>query len=436
MSEETKVADEIEQVPSESEPPYRFICGPAGCGKTFQAKEDADYRTLLVSTTGIAAINLGGTTINAAIGYFDYGSLKENYTNGWLQSRLRKYRSGGTTRIVVDEASMMDGRQLVVLCKGIDEVNEDVDRGWDGDDSDDPRIHLTLVGDFAQLPPVDAPFCFEVPVWERFERNTVRMTGTRRQDDADFIGALRCARRGDGRGALEYFRARLHPTKDDSFDGPTVLATNVEVDRFNSLRYDLLGGNEFVFRAKREGKQRGEWKHIPDELRLREGALVMILSNYKEPGSRHYTYINGDLGTFEGYDEAENAFAQAVLGRPASQVALVRLQRTGQVTPVVQVRREFLVPTGALGVRKEKFTVEGWVEYTPLRLAWACTVHKSQGLSLDKVQVAYQHHFFSNPGSLYVALSRARSAEGLRLVGTPEVFVERCRADPRVERWL
>jgi ATP-dependent exoDNAse (exonuclease V) alpha subunit len=80
--------------------------------------------------------------------------------------------------------------------------------------------------------------------------------------------------------------------------------------------------------------------------------------------------------------------------------------------------------------------VLGQVEFMPLRLAWASTVHKSQGLSLDKVQVDFRDRFFGSPAMLYVALSRCRTLDGLRLVGMREVFVRACRMDERVRNYV
>jgi len=83
-----------------------------------------------------------------------------------------------------------------------------------------------------------------------------------------------------------------------------------------------------------------------------------------------------------------------------------------------------------------KWEIVGAITYLPLRIAYASTVHKSQGLSLDKVQVNIRDPFFKSPGMLYVALSRARTAAGLRLVGSPRALIERCASDPRLRSWL
>lgn len=426
---DTDTEESLEALMSPDAPLTCYMGGPAGCGKSFlvRAWEERDRRVQLVSTTGIAALNLGGTTINSALGYFDTASMRDAYVDGWLQARLRKNRSSGFTRWVVDEVSMMDAEQLDILMKAVDEVNED-------DKRPDKQVGVVLVGDFAQLPPVKGEFVFSAKCWPRFQKNGMILTQIRRQADEAFITALRHARRGEGEKALEFFRPLLHERKDDEFQGTTILAKNDEVDRYNELRHEALPGRLHSFETKREGKPRGEWAKIPDQVELKEGALVMVLANRYDPEYEEYVYVNGDLGTFLGpFPDSEATRSGAVQAWGAR----VRLQRDGggEVT-VRRVTRENSKATGATGAKKDRVKVEGTVTYMPLRLAYASTVHKSQGLSLDTVQISYSNHFFSNPGSMYVALSRARTAEGLRLVGNPDTFIARCRADERVTRWL
>ncbi len=430
-------------------PTFSFLTGAAGCGKTFATKDWASREKLLLcATTGIAAINLGGTTINSILGYFDTKSLMESYTGGWLTARLGKLWKAGIRRIIIDEASMLDGDQLTYLCRAIDEVNG---RGYvlksqDWGEAGSPELGLTLVADFCQLGPVKAPFAFESPEWSRFTEPgaTITLTEIRRQSDPDFIQALRATRRGDGRAALDYFGAALQSTTDEHFDGPTILAKNESVDRFNWLRLSAVTGRDVYFTSQREGKQRSEWGNpdkppatwgIPQRLHLKIGALVMILANKRYPIGTGFEYANGDLGEIVDAEETKHT-------------AAIRLQRTGEIVTVDYVRREVLAPLDSAR-RKElragkddaisddgKWEITGWISYLPLRVAYASTVHRSQGLSLDRVQVNVSDPFFKTPAMVYVALSRARTAEGLRLVGSAATFIERCTTNPRLTQWL
>lgn len=430
-------------------PTFTVLAGAAGSGKTFLTKAWAEQERglLLCATTGIAAINLGGETINSVLGYFDTGSLQESYINGSLTAKLGKLWKVGVRRIVLDEMSMLAGDQLTYLVKAIEELSG---RGYvlgkwtDDDESPPPAMGLTLVGDFLQLSPVKATYAFESPEWERFAGNVITLTEIRRQADADFIHMLRAARAGRGDVVADYFRSRgaIFQETDDDFQGSTIVAKNESVDRYNGLRMGRLTGREITFGSQRWGKLRSEWGQlekpestwgIPKRLNLKIGALVMILSNYRDE-LRRLIYVNGDLGTVEDITEDGSA-------------AVVKLQRTGEEVAVQWVTRTVKIPCDSVRraelrkLRQDdkidgKWEIVGAITYMPLRVAYASTVHKSQGLSLDSVQVNIRDHFFKSPGMLYVALSRARTAEGLRLVGSPQAIVDRCSTDRRLGGWL
>lgn len=446
--------------------PFVNLSGTAGVGKTFVARAVAAQveGLALCATTGIAAVNLGeGTTINSMIGYYDTASLKELYLEGRLHGRLRQLRKAGLRKILLDEKSMLDANQLTYLVRAIDEVNEGkrleaIGAGGEGDDSGEslgdtpPQLGLIVVGDFGQLPPVKAPFAFESPEWGRFADHTVKLTEIVRQQDRDFIGALHHVRAGRAGQALEYFtESKFNLTSDDGFDGTTVFAKNDSVDRYNQLRLDQITGRPLAFDAARWGKQAGEWKAIPDRLALKEGALVMILANRREAhdGDSWMVYANGDLGELVTTGRTD----VWVPGRDGNSLpvpatgALVRLRRNGHTVMVKPVRRELTVPLepgrrkelreqGRADLIKDKSEVIGTITYMPLRLAWGTTVHKSQGLSLDKVQVNIFDHFFGSPQMLFVALSRCRTPGGLQIVGTPRTFAARCNVNPAVQPWL
>ena len=407
----------------------------------------------LAATTGIAALNLGGTTINALLGYFDTKSLMDKYTTGSLTARLGRLWRAGVRRIVLDEVSMLDGDQLTYLVKGIEEVNE---RGYvigkwrDEEDGPPPQMGLTLVGDFAQLRPVEGIYAWESGEWGRFAGETITLTEIRRQQDRAFVEVLRQARVGNGKAVVEFFGDRLQGVTDDHFDGPTLLATNAAVDRYNWIRMQKVVGRELFFESTREGRQRSEWGDpkkppntwgVPLRLHLKVGTLVMILANQRVEGPppQPFLFVNGDLGTVVDTETTPSG----------DHTCYVQLHRNGRVVEVTYIRREVLEPIDSARRRElidqgkthlmsenRKYEIVGWVEYMPLRVAYASTVHKSQGLSLDKVQVNVKEHFFKTPGMLYVALSRARTAAGLRLVGSAAAIIERCAVDPRLKPWL
>lgn len=457
---------------------FTDIRGSAGVGKTLVAREIVRCvpGTVLTATTGIAATNLGeGTTIHSLLKFFNTQSLIDSYREGHLQAVIRKLRRAGVQRILIDEKSMLSGQRLTPIARAVREVNEGgiyaletIGVGENEDDpnplpirdSDLPHIGITLCGDFAQLSPVPdedpitgkkipIQFAFESPEWPIFAEHTTSLQTIYRQGAEDFVAALHAVRTGRIVDALKFFTAdRFSATQDDSFEGSTIFAKNDAVDRHNMLMLDKLPGAPMVNRAIRRGKQRPDWKNIPDELRLKEQALVMILANRREyedddDERGRMIYANGDLGTLLG--TKGNGW-------------LVQLQRTNLPVAVYPIRRENTIPLEP-GRRKEmreqflagrgadpaeiitekgkgKSEIIGTVDYLPLRAAWGTTTHKSQGITVDRLQVSIRDPFFRHPSMLYVALSRCRTIEGLRLVGDQRGFAERVRIEPRTLPWL
>lgn len=412
--------------------PFTYLSGPAGTGKTFLARQIIEERqdAVLCATTGIAAVNLGdATTINALLQYFDTQSLLESYASGRLQTRLRQLRRSGVRILVLDEVSMLDADQLTVLCQALDEVN--ITKTYDAslgevsyETDDDQEMKLLLCGDFGQLPPVEAAFAFESPEWHRFRSRTFTLTTVHRQGDLEFVRALQAVRRGRPRDAVGLLETRMVQTLDFEFPGTTIVAKNDEVDRINGLRHAKLPGTPLTWKTIRSGEQLKDWlRLIPEETSVKPGALVMILANKTYPRADDepigdYMYVNGDLGT--------------VVDRHVGGIR-VKLQRTGQEQIVTPVVREWKIPTG---LKKTPYTIKGTISYLPLRLAFASTTHKSQGLSLDQVQVNLASWMFSRPGMTYVALSRCRSLEGLRIVGNQKMFLGKCAVDPKIQEFL
>lgn len=444
------------EIPEEARPalerPTGFLTGEAGTGKTFMVREMAEHRegVVLAATTGIAAVNLGTTTINSLLGYFDTNSLKDNYVAGYVTARLKRlYEEEGLRHLVIDEVSMMDGEQLKIIVQALAEANDWL-TGKDRDAVDEgvAPIKLTLTGDFCQLPPVKAKFAFEVPEWQdHFAQNIARLTRVRRQADRWFIEALQHARRGQGVRAAEILAPRFVEGLDYHFDGTTIFAKNEEVERFNKIRLDELITPVHEYRSERWGTQKGEWKNIPETLVMKPGALVMVLANRRErkgPGEkRDYLYVNGDLGTYEGVTEhpgSETPEPVVKLQRSGRRVIVERAERAAWATldSVTEKELKEAHPEdwGRYISKNGEMYKTGAVQYVPLRLAWGTTVHKSQGLSLDTVQVNLRDGFFNAAGMCYVALSRGRTMEGLRLVGQPRILVDKCRVDRRVMPWI
>ena len=416
-------------------PRCRFITGAAGTGKTYQVRElirNDPREGVLCATTGIAGVNLGTVTINSLLRYFDTESLVNAFVSGRLVTRLAKLAQS-YRNLYVDEVSMMPAEQLDTLYEAVRQANQ---RKVVVKSKNPDGMGLVLVGDLCQLPPIKARWLFEAECWSEFDSGTERLEKNWRQGDGDFLAAINCLRAGDGVGGAELLRStatEFSSALDLHFPGTTIMAKNDEVDRFNWQALQRVRGEKFVVNSKRWHVARppGEWAHIPPKLELKVGAYVMILAN----DTKEFTYANGDCGLIVGKD------ARAVQ---------VRLARNDSVVDVGAITRPVhtVDPDECGGIatqptwgqpyfdeQAEKYVI-GAVQYLPLRLAWASTVHKSQGLTLDRVQLDLRNFFFSSPAMTYVAVSRCRTPEGLRIVGDERLLASRCKIDPRVSRWI
>jgi ATP-dependent DNA helicase PIF1 len=453
----------------EAPTPCAFVTGIAGSGKTYLVKErnaaDWSYAALAAST-GIAAINLGTATVHSLLGFFDTDSLRDAYIRGSLQRKIRKIADEGYRNVIVDECSMISEQTLDLLVRGFDDANERRRRdGWD-------PIGLILVGDFCQLPPIadrppgsggpgsgrrvklPTPWAFQSTFWPRFAANETRLTKVWRQADQRFLAALNHARSGRGRDCMEVLRAagqRFEMCVDHDFEGTTIVGKNDEVDRINEIRLIQVKGREVRLPSRRWGvgnKMPREWQNVPTETKLREGCYVMILANKYDPDrGRDMVYANGDCGWVRG--------VQAGVGGPPS--ILVELVRTGEVVAVESLVRgvhhegapefhhggwqeekgRYQPEPHVRKAQSKRMHVTAQIEYFPLRVAYASTVHKAQGLTLDKCQIDFRGWMFKGMHAMtYTSLSRCRTLGGLRLVGSPELLAERCYVDARVRRWL
>jgi len=361
--------------------------------------------------------------------------MRDAYLTGQLARKLHEI-AREYAWLAVEEYSMLDADALDILYRATIEANRyaDVVR----------PLGLLLVGDLAQLPPVKARWCFEAACWERFAASTERLEHVWRQDTGPFLDALNHVRDGRGAQAAELLTAAgavWHTALDTEFDGTTILPKNDMVNRYNDIALDRVPGKRITVTSRRWGKQRSEWGEnlrthewgIPPRTDFKVGAYVMVLSNAPD-----FSVVNGDCGHIGAYEDG--AFH-------------VNLLRTGQVVRIEKLVRgveQSERPDGFSGPtvddttwmpkehyrRRVRRYVTGQVEYYPLRLAYASTVHKSQSLTLDRVQADFRDWFFGKPAMLYVALSRCRTLAGLRLVGMREKFVVQCATDPRIAPWL
>lgn len=475
--------DEVENVP----PPYYrgILIGQAGTGKTTllqtRIKENPGYG-LLCATTGIAAVNLSTAdcvvrTINSVLGFWDYNSLCQKYQRGLIVGKMLGISQSGVNRLIVDEMSMFGLKTFEIINQALEEVNryrQVQDRGGLG---------LMLVGDFLQLPPVEDKYVFESDKFEPYERDQEKLTKVYRQVDSAFLSALQAARNGDGTTMVDALYSHPDVTfsnfLDDHFPGTTIVGTNAEVDRINFIRLQQLkqaGKRIFTVNSQRWGKEDPNWKNIPLGVELSIDAYIMILNNSTEG-----IYANGSCGWIrdlkgdkvvgvelhdpktgvreveispilrknyekhDPYKHGEIPEEKATWTEFKSDGALKAIHGPGRIGYEVYCRSLTEKYRGENREQPyydfgEEMEVVGEITYLPVRLAYATTVHKSQGLTLDQCQIDYVgsgrgKHFFGSPGMSYVALSRVRSPKGLRIVGSPGEVDKKTNVLKKVLKW-
>lgn len=385
-----------------------FLTGRAGTGKSYNIDQftEAHPDTEVTASTGIAALNVGGMTIHRWSGIMIGPKPGEDF-EGFFDFLARDKRRGiraafnrvrGARRLVIDEISMLPGRLLDYLdfhCRQI----RGVDLPFGG-------IQVISTGDFCQLPPVRTrpylpyDWAFESDAWSSASFQTVELTHIHRQQDPAFASALSSFRLGQiPPEVADLLKPRVAVFPDRNLT--RLLTHNNAVTKWNDYCLNELPGNEWVREAETFGPDHQLAfleKNLltPRTLRLKVGAKVMFTVNRPNDG-----FVNGQTGTV------------VKLGRHSVEVA------NGQQVVTVEPYTWFYDPHDQAGATFTQF---------PLRLAYAVTIHKSQGLSLDSAFVDIRAA--REPGQGYVALSRVRTLEGLHLKDWPRgVYVSQRAID-------
>jgi ATP-dependent DNA helicase PIF1 len=429
-----------------------FFTGSAGTGKSVLMREiikalrkkyqrEPD-RVAVTASTGLAACNIGGVTLHSFAGI---GLGKENAED--LIKKIKKNAKAKnrwlrTKVLIVDEISMVDGQLFDKL--------EKIARGIRNNGRPFGGIQLIVTGDFFQLPPVpdygrESTFAFDAATWPTVMEHTICLTQVFRQKDPVFANMLNEMRVGRlSSESIQVFNSLSRKLDfEDDIEATELFPTRNEVDNSNRVRMQQLGGASYTFHAVDGGTmtdtvQRDKFLAncmAPQTITLKKGAQVMLIKNLDEG------LVNGSIGkviafmdqrTYDHYLEDETLYQpveSAGLDNQQAQKAREKIKsfankdnpaNTSQLWPLVNFplqdgsSRQLLLVQETWKTELPNGEVQASRKQVPLILAWALSIHKAQGQTLDRVRVDLGKVF--EKGQAYVALSRATSREGLQIM--------------------
>ena len=370
-----------------------FLTGEPGSGKTHTINEFVDWlrasgiEPSITAATGIAATHVGGMTIHSWSGIGISNSLTRADIDRIASKEHVAKRIAKAKVLIIEEISMLSAATFEMVDAICREVRR-VEQPFGG-------LTVVLVGDFFQLPPIsrsgEVQFAYASPVWRDLNLIACYLTEQYRQDDAEFLEVLGAIRSGMVEELHhELLTARQVGAPELPSDAPKLFSHNADVDRINAAELAKIPGaaKKFTMSSKGkdtlvEGLKRGCLS--PETLELKEGAAVMFTKN-----SPQGKFVNGTLGVVAGWDS--------------------------DGAPIVKTKDGKRVTTEPMEWQlEEQGKVKASVAQIPLRLAYAMTVHKSQGMSMDEAIMDLSKAFEYGQG--YVALSRVRRLSGVYLTG-------------------
>ena len=373
-----------------------FITGSAGTGKTYLLNKYTFYLKsrkiipTIVAPTGIAASHLQGQTIHSFFSLGIRSEIDDYYVESLLDKKYLQTRFSKLKVLIIDEISMVSPEMFSAMDKIL--------RAFKKNNTPFGGVQTILSGDFFQLPPIsrvpkEKRFAWQSPSWKELKLKTCYLQEKFRQDDNVLISILDEIRSGHvSSKSYDILNSRFHKELDIDFTPTKLYTHNVDVDRINDDELQKINNPSHMFKYKSEGTAKNIEKIfksslVLEEMSLKKDAVVMFIKNNHELG-----YVNGTTGVVVGFNK-----------------------ETG--LPIVKTSYGSLIklPLEDWSIENDRGSVVAKVSQIPLKLAWAITIHKSQGMTLDSAEIDLSKTFEVGQG--YVALSRIKNIDGLRLMG-------------------
>ena len=407
------VADDTEVLNALKNKQNILLSGSAGSGKTFMGSGFSKVfpNSILTATTGVAALNIGGDTIYRLL---CLGTSSRPEDAGKIINRWEKIKRSSTPwdiakwnliknlrLLILDEASMLRKDQFELIDVVLSYV-KDMPLPFGG-------VQVCLIADFCQLPPVVTsydqiiypdlkdPYCFQSDLWAQSGISTFNLTSNYRQGEGEFLSALEKVRVGNITKEVEdLFKSRVNVNLNIPMEPVKLFSHKVDVSRENIDCLKRLPGDKFVSEGEFEGKEYDVnilKRECPAEEKLYFGlgAQIMMLTN--DP---HNRWCNGTLGIIRNCSPLKVQLSSGL-------TVEVDLHTWERSVPIIGLDGKI---TTKVAAREKQY---------PLKLAYSVSIHKSQGITLDYVDVDIEKCFA--PGQAYVALSRVKTLAGLKLRG-------------------
>ena len=382
-----------------------FLTGKAGTGKSTLLelfRRDTKKNIVVLAPTGVAAVNVSGQTIHSFFGF------KPDITLAKVKKSRKEYLGlfERLETLIIDEVSMVRADLLDCVDKAL-KKNRGRKEPFGG-------VQMVFIGDLYQLPPVvtsaerelfrshyKSPYFFDAASLKKIGMRYIELMKVYRQHDSGFANLLNAIRNNTVTPSqLKTLNSRVIEFEDEDLLKDHVLLTsrNAAAESMNLKYLSRLEGEPSVFAASSSGEFKKEYYPAEHSLQLKAGARVMLLNN--DRGGR---WVNGTIAEVRGAEQDENG----------TEVVYVELP-DGSVEAVYRNKWElFRFKLNEKGTKIESEAVGEFTQY-PLKLAWAMTIHKSQGKTFEKVVIDASGGIFAH-GQVYVALSRCTSFEGMRL---------------------